>query len=265
MIVLDGRHVAAVVLAAEAWSGGSPPPLTLHGKLEYLCGAKSMGGSDMNETRDSNETATADNGGGLDPREAATLLEQTKRQAQRQFDLRPPLLTLIRAAVILVAYGAVWWSVRGQHPYTGPSLAALATMYGAVIVVIVLSALVHQRATAGVSGRSRRQDWAYGAAFGAAWIAVSVFQGALNYDGASHAIVYGVFPAAGQLLVIGSAAAAVAAAREDWPTLCLAIAVVALGTGSAFAGPAGVWGIIAVGGFVIGIGYAAFQVRMRRG
>lgn len=71
---------------------------------------------------------------------------------------------------------------------------------------------------------------------------------ALRFDGASPAIVYGVFPAAGQLLVIGAAVATMAAAREGWRTLGIAIAVVALGTGSAFAGPARVWGIIAVGG-----------------
>jgi hypothetical protein len=213
---------------------------------------------------DTDETATADEGGELDPRAAATLLEQTKRRAQRQFDLAPPLLTLIRAAVILVGYGAVWWSVRDQHPYQGPSLATLAAIYGAVIFVIVVSAVVLQRATSGVSGQSRRQRWAYGAAFGTAWIAVSVFQGALKFDGASPAIVYGVFPAAGQLLVLGSAAAAMAAAREDWRRLGLAIAVVALATGSVFAGPAGVWGIIAVGGCLIGIGYAAVQVWSRR-
>jgi hypothetical protein len=213
---------------------------------------------------DTDETATADEGGELDPRAAATLLEQTKRRAQRQFDLSPPLLTLIRAAVILVGYGAVWWSVRDQHPYQGPSLATLAAIYGAVIFVIVVSAVVLQRATSGVSGQSRRQRWAYGAAFGTAWIAVSVFQGALKFDGASPAIVYGVFPAAGQLLVLGSAAAAMAAAREDWLPLGLAIAVVALATGSVFAGPAGVWGIIAVGGCLIGIGYAAVQVWSRR-
>jgi hypothetical protein len=154
--------------------------------------------------------------------------------------------------------------VRGQHPYQGPNAAALLAVYGAVIVVIVASAVVFQRATSGVSGQSRRQRWAYGVAFGTAWIAVSVFQGALYFDGASHAIVYGVFPAAGQLLVVGAAVAGMAAAGEDWRTLGVAIAVVALGTGSAFAGPAGVWGIIAVGGCLISIGYAAVQVWSRR-
>jgi hypothetical protein len=218
----------------------------------------------MNESHDTDESATSDEGDRLDPRAAARLLEQTKRQAQRQFDLRPPLLTLIRSAVILVAYGAVWWSVRDQHPYQGPNLAALAAVYGAVIVVIVASGVVLQRATSGVTGQSRRQRGAYGAAFGTAWIAVSVFQGALYFDGASPAIVYGVFPAAGQLLVVGVAVAGMAAAREDWRTLGVGIAVVALGTGSAFAGPAGVWGIIAVGGCLMSIGYAAVQVWSRR-
>lgn len=205
-----------------------------------------------------------DEGGGLDPIEAATLLEQTKRQAQRQFGLNPPLLTVIRAAVILVGYGAVWLSVRGQHPYEGPTAAALLVLYGAVIVVTVVSGANFHRATSGISGQSRRQRGAYGAAFGTIWIAVAAFQGALYHDGASRAIVYGVFPAAGQLLVLGAAVAGMAAAREDRRTLGLGIAVIALGTGSAFAGPAGVWGIIAVGGGVIGFGFAAFQIWSRR-
>ncbi len=156
-------------------------------------------------------------------------------------------------------------AVAPSRPFNqGPSLAAMAAIYGAVIFVIVVSSVVLQRATSGVSGQSRRQRWAYGAAFGTAWIAVSVFQGALKFDGTSPAIVYGVFPAAGRLLVLGSAAAAMAAAREDWRYLGLGIAVVALATGSVFAGPAGVWGTIAMGGCLIGIGYAAVQVWSRR-
>jgi hypothetical protein len=50
----------------------------------------------MNETRDTNETATADDGGELDHQQAARLLDQTTRDAQRQFDTTPPLITLIR-------------------------------------------------------------------------------------------------------------------------------------------------------------------------
>jgi hypothetical protein len=199
----------------------------------------------------------------LDPRAAAALLEQTKKDARRQFDLYPPLMMLIGAVAILLGYGAVWWSVRGQHPYTGPSGTALVEIYAAVIVAAILSVRALNRATSGVSGRSRRQRGFFGAAFGAAWIAVAVFQGALHYDGASKAIVYGVFPAAGQPLVLGVAVAAMAATQEDWRKLSVAIAVVALGTGGAFAGPAGVWGVMALGGCAIGIGCAAAQPWLR--
>jgi hypothetical protein len=208
----------------------------------------------------SDDASVADENREFDPREAAALLAQTRRQADRQFGLHPPVFTLMRAALVLAGYGAVWLSVRHQHPYKGPTGAAIAEIYGAVLIVIVMSVTVLKRATAGITGHSRRQRGALGAAFATAWIGVGVFQGALLHDGASHGIVYGVFPAAGQPLVIGSALAAMAAAQEDWRTLSLGIAVVALGIGASFAGPAGCWAVMALGGAAIGVGAAGFQV-----
>jgi hypothetical protein len=73
----------------------------------------------MNDTRDTSGTATAGDGGGLDPQEAAALLEQAQRQARRQLEINPPALSLIRAAVVLGAYGAIWLSVRGSTPTKG--------------------------------------------------------------------------------------------------------------------------------------------------
>jgi len=58
------------------------------------------------------ETRRADDGDGLDPREAARLLVQTEREAQRQFNLSPLWITAVMGAVILVAYGALWRSPR---------------------------------------------------------------------------------------------------------------------------------------------------------
>ena len=51
----------------------------------------------MNETRDTSEAGKAGEGGGLDPQEAATLLEQTRLQAWRQFEPYPPSLLVISA------------------------------------------------------------------------------------------------------------------------------------------------------------------------
>jgi hypothetical protein len=214
----------------------------------------------MNGPLDTNEPGTADEGGGLDPREAATLLTQTRRQARRQFAPQTPVLALIGAAFFLVAYGTIWLSVRGQHPYQGPSGAALSVFYGLVIVVSVAGGVVFRRAATGVSGRAVRQQRAQGAAVAAAYVGAVVFQGALHHLGVSNTIVYGVFPAAATLIVVGAAGAAIAASRENWPGFGVAIAVIVVCAGSAYAGPISVWAFVGVGCCVAFLAYAAAQV-----
>jgi hypothetical protein len=86
----------------------------------------------MNGTSDMGEAQTYGDEGGLDPREAALLLARTQQQAQRELDFHSPWLSLIAAAAVLVGFGAVWLSVRGQHPYTGPTAVALVVLYALV-------------------------------------------------------------------------------------------------------------------------------------
>jgi hypothetical protein len=218
----------------------------------------------MNGTHDTDETGTVDDGG-LDPREAATLIEQTTRQARRRFAPQTPLLALIGAAFFLVAYGTIWLSVRGQHPYQGPTGAALGVFYGLVIVVSVAGGVLVKRATTGVSGATLRQQRAQAAAVAAAYAGAVVFQGALHYLGVSNAIVYGVYPASATLIVACAAVAAIAASRENWPQLGVAIAVISVCAGSAYAGPIGVWAFVGVGCCVALLGYAAaLAVWLRR-
>jgi len=202
--------------------------------------------------------------GGLDPREAARLLEQTRREALRKFDLSSPLLSVLGAAVVLVALGAVWLSVRGQHPYKGPTAAGLLVMYGILVCWIGVVITFRRRATAGVSGRSIRQQRAYGAAIVTALVGVSVFQGVLKHDGVSLAIVYGIYPVTAQLIALGAVGAAIAAAREEWPGFGVGIAVALVASGSAFAGPRGVWLSDGIGCCVVVLGYAAAQAWLRR-
>ena len=218
----------------------------------------------MNSTHDKDEITTGEDEGGLDPREAARLLDQTRREAQRKFNLSSPLLSVLGAAVVLVALGAVWLSVRGQQPYTGPTAAGLLVMYGIVVCWIAVVFRFRRRATAGLSGRSIRQQRAYGAAGVTALVSVSVFQGALKHDGVSSAIVYGLYPVTAQLIALGALGAAIAAAREEWPAFGVGIAVALVAAGSAFAGPRGVWLSDGIGCCVVVLGYAAAQAWVRR-
>ena len=110
----------------------------------------------MQGTHDSHEPTLADDHDELDPREAARLLDQAEQDAKRQFNLSPPWTTTGVGVVILVAYGALWFSTRDQNPYSGPSLGAVALVYAAVAVAIAVAARTYQRATGGVSGPSRQ-------------------------------------------------------------------------------------------------------------
>jgi len=210
------------------------------------------------------KTATGSEGGEFDPRVAAMLLEETSRSARRQFEFPSPLLSLIQAGAVLAAYGAIWLSVRGQDPYSGPSLTAVAALYGFVAVAAIAATWEGRRATAGVSRRPARQQWSRAIPLAAAFLAVYVLMGALRYDGFSTAIVYGILPAAGPLIVVGAAMAGYAAARENWQDLGVAVAVVAVGAGSAFAGPSGVWGVAGVSLFAVLICRAIAQAWLRR-
>jgi hypothetical protein len=212
----------------------------------------------------SDEIETSVDEGGLDPHAAARLLERTRREAQRELDFRSPRLSLLAAVAALVAFGGVWLSVRGQHPYKGPTPLGLVGLYAVVLVRIASVAYAHRRARVGVSGRSVRQQRAEGAAVAMALVAVYVLMGALANAGASDAVVYGVYVVTATMLVLGTFWAARSAVREDWTGLGVSIATMLVAAGSAFAGPRGVWLSDGVGICALLLAYSAVQAWLLR-
>lgn len=204
----------------------------------------------MNTEPGTNTSATADDDK-LDPAAAAAILAQATRQAKLEFDPTPPWRLVVMGFVALLAYGAIWLSVRGQHPYGGPSAWAMVVTFALIAVLIAVSASSARRATTGITGPSVRQRRTVTAAIVAVYIAVYVFMGALKYLGVSPTIVYGVYPAVGLLIIAGAAGAGLAAAKENWLDLGTALAIVAAGAICAYAGPVGVWLAVGISLFVI--------------
>jgi hypothetical protein len=211
-----------------------------------------------------NGTTTAGNGGSFDPQQAAGLLDQTTQQARRRIEPYPPWLLAIRAVIALAIYGAIWLSVRGQHPYHHPTAAIIPVVAVLVIVNFVATVTVARRATTGVSGRSRLRP-AEIAVVAVIWIGVFVVMGVLAGAGVSHAIVYGIYPATVPLMAAGLAWAAIMAARANWRAFSTAVAVAVVGAIGAFAGPAGAWAVVGAGLCVTLLGTAtAIAWRQRR-
>jgi hypothetical protein len=202
----------------------------------------------MNHTPDA---TAAGNGGTFDPRQAAALLDQATRQARRQLQPTPPWLLATRAVMVLAALGAIWLSVRGQHPYRGPTTADIPVLVAFIVVNFAATVAVRRRAIAGVRGRSRLRPAEITVAV-LAWVAAVVVLVALAAAGVS----YSVYPTT-VLIIPALAWAAVMAARADWRNCATGLAVAVVGVAGLFAGPAGAWAVAGVGLCVVLLGRAA--------
>jgi len=192
----------------------------------------------MNTTPDT--TTTVGNGGDFGP-----------QQARRKFQPSPPWLLVTRAVMVLAALGAIWLSVRGQHPYRGPTAADIPVLVAFIAVNFAATVGIRRQATAGVSGRSRFSQGEITVlvlAFAAAVVAMAGLRAA--------GVDFATYPTS-VLVVPGLAWTVLMAARANWRGLATGLAIVVIGIVGAFAGPAGAWAVAAVGLCVMLLGSAA--------
>jgi hypothetical protein len=201
----------------------------------------------MNVTPD-----TTSNGGTFDPREAAALLDQTSRQARRQFSPAQPWLLSTRAVLVLATLGAVWLSVRGQHPYQGPGDSSLLIVAAFVVVNYAATVAVRARATAGVSGKSRFSPVEI-AIMAASWIVPFAVMAALGVTHDNQSGYLLTVP----LIVVGVVFATLMAVRSDWRQFGIGLAVAATGAVGASVGLAGAWAVTGIGLCITLLGSAA--------
>jgi hypothetical protein len=219
-----------------------------------------MKGDTMNPTPD---TAAAGNGGSLDPRQAAALLDETTFSARRQLEPYPPWLLVTRGFGALVVYGGIWLSVLGQHPYAHPTAAAVPGAIAFGVVNTIATFAVAKRATAGVTGRTKLRPAEYAAAV-ALWIGVFAVMGVLIGTGVRDSVTYGLYPACVPLIAAGVSFAAIMAVRADWRRFTEALTIAVVGIAGLFAGPAGAWLVAGVGICVVLLGTAAVVARRQR-
>jgi hypothetical protein len=197
------------------------------------------------------DTMATGNGGPLGPEQAAALLDQTTQQARRKFQPSPPWLLVTRAVMVLAALGAIWLSVRGQHPYRGPTAEDIPILIAFIVVNFAATVAVRRHATAGVTGRSRfsQGEITVLVLAIAAGVVALVVLGTAGVDFATYPTSVLVIP--------GLAWAVLMAARANWRGLATGLAIVVIGVVGAFAGPAGAWAVAAVGLCAMLLGSAA--------
>jgi hypothetical protein len=210
----------------------------------------------MNPTPDT--TTSAGNGGNFDPQQAAALLDQTTQQARRKLAPSPPWLLATRAVAVLAALGAIWLTVRGQHPYQGLTGADIPILIAFVVLNFAATVGVREHAMSGVRGRTRLRP-AEIIVLTLSWAVVPVLMWGLHAAGASFA----TYPTT-VLIVPGLAWAAVQGEREGWRGSVVGLVLAATGVAGAFAGPAGSWAVAGVGVCIALLSRAAVIARRQR-
>jgi hypothetical protein len=189
-------------------------------------------GADMKDDAGINEAA------GMDVQHAAVILRQARERARRELAVRRPLLFVTWGLVVLVGYGVMWLSVRGQHPFHGPTAPAIVTAAGLVLTAVVLTAWATDRATRGIGGRSLLQRGTFVLALAAGGSTLGNFTRAVAHAGADPPLV-ALIGAAAPLLMVGLVFVASCAiyGSLDWPRLALGLWLLAVAAGGAWAGP----------------------------
>jgi len=209
-----------------------------------------------------NDDADSGNRTGMDIHEAAAIMQDTTERARRALIVRRPVLFAVWGVAWLVADGAIWLSVRGQHPYIGPTPASLVALTIVAAAAAAITAVLVGRAGSGVGGWTVLQRRIFLLSYLGGYIALFTLEAAIDHAGASRAVL-GVYGAAAPILLVALVIAASSALNLDWSVFGLGIWLLAVAAGSGFAGPVGVWAVSALAGGAALLLMAASGLRRR--
>ena len=166
-----------------------------------------------------------------------TEMRQAPQQAQHEPTARRPLLFVSWGLVVLVGYGVMWLSVRGQHPFHGPTVPSIVTAAALVLVATVYTVWAVDRAS-GASARTVARQGSFVLALAAGGLALKIVIHAVYHAGAGRPLV-ALIGAAAPLLVVGLVFVASCAINSslDRPRLTLGLWLLAVAAGGAWAGP----------------------------
>ena len=213
------------------------------------------------------EAAGADAQGAavMDAQSAAVIMQQAREQAGRELRVRRPVVFVTWGLVLLIGYGAMWLSVRGQQPYNGPAWETLLLAFLLVLAAAAITAQVVDRAASGVGGRSELQRTIFVLSLIGGFAALEIEKSAMTHAGASRPVT-AMLGAAAPMLVAGMVFVATSAPAGglNWPRLALGVWLLAVAAGGTWGGPVTALAVYALAGGGGVLAMAAIEPRLRR-
>lgn len=202
---------------------------------------------------------------GMDAQGAAVIMQQARERAGSELRVRRPLLFVTWGLAVLIGYGAIWLSVRGQHPFHGPAWQALLLSFLLLLIALVVTAQIVDWAASGVGGRSELQRGIFALAVVAGYAALLLEKTAMASAGASRP-VQAVLGATAPMLAAGLVfvATSAVAGRLNWVRLTLGLWLLAVAAGGAWGGPVTAFAVCALAGGGGILLMAIIEPRLRR-
>ena len=195
------------------------------------------------------DDAGMDEAASMDAQNAAVIMQQARERAQRELAVRRPALFVTWGLAVLAGYGTLWLSVRGQHPFHGPTVPAVVTLVALFLVAAIITVRFVDRASSGVGGPSVLQRGIFVSALAAGALATDIFIHAVARAGADRPLV-ALMAAAAPLLVAGVVFVASCAVNGvlDRLRLVLGLWLLAVAAYGGWAGPVTYLAVIALAG-----------------
>jgi hypothetical protein len=178
--------------------------------------------------------------------QAAAVVEDARARARRELVICAPLVYAAWGLTVLLGYGAMWLSVRGQHPYTGPSGGSIAVLVGLAAVAVAAVVVMISKTVAGIDGRSARDRSIILRTYATGYLILLCVQVAIKSSVSSR--TFAVVAFAGPLLLAGLTYVLASALRLDRTAFALGAWLVIVGVSCAWQAPAAILATCALAG-----------------
>ena len=178
--------------------------------------------------------------------QAAAVVKDARARARRKLVICAPLVYAAWGLTVLLGYGAMWLSVRGQHPYTGPSGGSITVVLGLAALAVAVVVVMISKTVAGIDGRSVRFRSIILRTYATGYLILLCVQVAIKGSVSARTFAFAAF--AGPLLLAGLTYLLAAALRLDRTAFALGAWLVIVGVSCAWQAPAAILATCALAG-----------------
>jgi hypothetical protein len=193
--------------------------------------------------------------------EAAAVVQDARARARKELVISAPLVYTAWGLVWLIGYGAMWLSVRGQHPYSGPSGVSIAAVFVLAGFAVAAVLVIASKAAAGIDGQSARYRRIILATWATGYLILLLLQAAISSSVSTRTLAFVGF--AGPVLLAGLTYILASALGRNRPAFALGAWLVIIGASCAWLAPAAILATCALAGGGAFLLMAVIETRLR--